>query len=301
MKRLPLRWSGLVLLLTLWWVCPAGAQPSNPAAATRHSLWKVEGGTNVVYLLGSFHLLKAEDYPLAPPMEAAFSNSTVVAFETDLEEMDKPETALKMMSQCALPAGQTLKEQLSPGLYEELSRHATQAGIPMMALDHLRPALAVMMIEVSALLKLGVNPEYGVDKYFFSRARKDGKTVVPLETMDFQIGLLTDFSKEEGELLVKTSLADIDNTKKDYDEMVAAWRIGDSAAMAKLLNQATQESPVIYKRLLSDRNRSWVPRVEELLRGNRKAIVIVGAGHLVGADGVVELLRKNKNLKVTQL
>ena len=300
MKRLPLRWSGLVLLLTLWWVCPAGAQPSNAAAATRHSLWKVEGGTNVVYLLGSFHLLKAEDYPLASAMEAAFSNSTVVAFETDLEEMDKPETALKMMSQCALPAGQTLKEQLSPGLYEELSRHATQAGVPMMALDNLRPALAVMMLEVSALLKLGVDPEYGVDKYFFGRARKDGKTIVPLETMDFQIGLLADFSKEEGELLVKTSLVDIDNTKKDYDQMVAAWRTGDSAAMAKLLNEATQESPVIYKRLVSDRNQSWVPRIEELLRGNKKTIVIVGAGHLVGSDGVVELLKK-KNLKVTQL
>jgi uncharacterized protein YbaP (TraB family) len=300
MKRLPLRWPSLVLLLTLWWVCPAGAQPSNPAAATRHSLWKVEGGTNVVYLLGSFHLLKAEDYPLPPPMEAAFSNSTVVAFETDLEEMDKPETALKMMSKCALPAGQTLKEQLSPGLYEELSRHATQAGVPMMALDNLRPALAVMMIEVSALLKLGVDPEYGVDKYFFNRARQNGKTIMPLETMDFQIGLLTDFSKEEGELLVRTSLVDIDNTKKDYDEMVAAWRIGDSTAMAKLLNQATQESPVIYKRLVSDRNQSWVPRIEELLRGNKKAVVIVGAGHLVGSDGVVELLLK-KNLKVTQL
>jgi hypothetical protein len=300
MKRLPLRWSGLALLLTLWGVCPAGAQPSNAAAATRHSLWKVEGGTNVVYLLGSFHLLKAEDYPLAPPIEAAFSNSTVAAFETDLEEMDKPETALKMMSKCALPAGQTLKEQLSPGLYEELRRHATQAGVPMMALDNLRPALAVMMLEVSALLKLGVDPEYGVDKYFFSRARKDGKTIVPLETMDFQIGLLTDFSKEEGELLVKTSLVDIDNTKKDYDQMVAAWRTGDSAAMAKLLNEATQESPVIYKRLVSDRNQSWVPRIEELLRGNKKAIVIVGAGHLVGSDGVVELLKK-KNLKVTQL
>jgi uncharacterized protein YbaP (TraB family) len=301
MKRLPLRWSGLALLLTLWGVCPAGAQPSNAAAATRHSLWKVEGGTNVVYLLGSFHLLKAEDYPLAPPMEAAFSNSTVAAFETDLEEMDKPETALKMMSKCALPAGQTLKEQLSPGLYEELNRHATQAGVPMMALDNLRPALAVMMLEVSALLKLGVDPEYGVDKYFFGRARKDGKTIVPLETMDFQIGLLTDFSKEEGELLVKTSLIDIDNAKKDYDEMVAAWRTGDSTAMAKLLNQATQESPVIYKRLVSDRNQSWVPRIEELLRGNKKAIVIVGAGHLVGSDGVVELLLKKKNLKVTQL
>jgi uncharacterized protein YbaP (TraB family) len=83
--------------------------------------------------------------------------------------------------------------------------------------------------------------------------------------------------------------------------MVAAWRTGDSTAMAKLLNQATQESPVIYKRLVSDRNQSWVPRIEELLRGNKKAIVIVGAGHLVGSDGVVELLLKKKNLKVTQL
>lgn len=300
MKRLPIHRAGLVLLLTLWLGCPAGAQPSHSPAAALHTLWKVENGTNVVYLLGSFHLLKPEDYPLAAPIEAAYSNSTVVAFETDLEEMQKPETALRMVSRCSLPPGETLKDQLPAAEYEDLTRHAAQAGVPMALVDHMRPAMAIMMIEVSALQKLGADPERGLDKYFFSRARKDGKTIVPLETVDFQVQLLTEFSKDEGELLVRTGLKEIDSTKKDFENALSAWRTGDSAALALYLNEAVQESPVIYKRLISDRNQSWVPRIEELLSGNKRAIVVVGAGHLVGNDGVVELLKKKK-LKVTQL
>jgi uncharacterized protein YbaP (TraB family) len=300
MKRRLMRCSSLVLLLTLCLGDRAGAQSSNAPAAARHSLWKVEAGTNTVYLLGSFHLLKAEDYPLPPVIEAAYSNSAVVVFETDLEEMEKPATTLRMMNRCSLPAGHTLKGELPSDLYENLIKHAAQAGVPLILLDPLRPAMAMMMIEVSALVKLGADPELGLDKHFFSRAQKDHKTIVPLETVDFQISLLTDFSKEEDELLVKSGLEEIDNTKRDFEATLTAWRTGDSAALAKFLNEAVQESPVIYKRLVSDRNQNWVPKIEELLRGNKNAIVIVGAGHLVGSDGVVELLKK-KNLKVTQL
>ena len=78
------------------------------------------------------------------------------------------------------------------------------------------------------------------------------------------------------------------------------WKTGDSATLENLLNEASREAPVVYKRMLTDRNERWVPKLEELLRGDKRVMAIVGAGHLVGPDGVVELLKK-RGWKITQL
>ncbi len=300
MKRPKFPAPGLLLLLAFSAVVPARGQPAGTNASALHALWKVEGKSNTVYLLGSVHLLKQDHYPLAAPIESAFSASKVVAFETDMEKMEQPETQFKLLSKAGLPDGETLKGQLSPAVYASFSRHAEEAGLPMLLFEHFRPAMAALTLEVMELQKLGLDPEHGIDKYFFERARKDGKQLVAFETVDFQIGLITDFTKEEGELLMKTTLEEIDNTKKLYADMVAAWQTGDAAKLAKLLNEAEQQAPVIYKRLVTDRNERWVPKIQDLLAGGQNAIVIVGAGHLVGSEGVVELLKK-KGLKVTQL
>jgi uncharacterized protein YbaP (TraB family) len=159
--------------------------------------------------------------------------------------------------------------------------------------------MAAISLVVLELKKLELDPEYGLDKHFFSRARESSKKVVPLETLDFQLSLLTDFTKEEGELLLKTTIRDMETMEKEFGELLQAWKTGDSGKLEKLLNEAKQEAPVIYKRLVTDRNRNWLPKLEELLRGKENAIAIVGAGHLVGTNGVVELLR-TKGYRVTQ-
>jgi uncharacterized protein YbaP (TraB family) len=138
-----------------------------------------------------------------------------------------------------------------------------------------------------------------LDKHFHDKATEESKKIVPLETVDFQISLVTDFTKEEGELLMKSTLKDLATLEKDLGDMFKAWETGDADKLNKFLNEAMQEAPVIFKRLVTDRNRNWLPKIEELAKGKENAIVIVGAGHLVGPEGVVELLKK-KGLKVTQ-
>src|SRR6185312_14560518 len=151
-----------------------------------HCLWKVEGASNVVYLLGSIHLLQATNYPLPAVIESAFTNSQIAVFETDIDKMDDPAQQMAMMTKLMLPQGETLKQNLSSNVYEALSKHAAEAGLPMAMLDHYRPAVAVTMVEVVELTTLGADPEYGVDKHFWKLARADGKRVIPLETVDFQ-------------------------------------------------------------------------------------------------------------------
>ncbi|HWX19393.1 MAG TPA: TraB/GumN family protein [Candidatus Binatia bacterium] len=287
------------LLLALLFIPPAQAQQAPVATTTHHSLWKVQGKSNAVYLLGSIHVLKKENYPLPQVMEAAFTNAAIAAFETDIGAMEQPDTQQKVLSKAQLPESETLQRQLSPGVYNSFTNHLQEAGLPVEIFEQFKPSVAAITLAALEMRKQGLDPEYGLDKHFFDRAGKEGKQIAELETLDFQIGLVTDFSKEEGELLVKTTLKDLDKLKTELGSMVKAWQTGDADSLEKLLNEASREAPVIYKRLLTDRNQRWLPKIEEWLRGDKNVVVIVGAGHLVGSEGVVELLRK-KGWKVIQ-
>ena len=280
-------------------ICLTVSVHAQTPAGTRHTLWKVQGKSNSVHLLGSIHVLKTSDYPLATPIEAAFSNAPIVAFETDIAAVDDPSVALKLLTKGQLLAGETLSTQVSPKIHKMWTDRLKESGLPVEMFEPFTPAMASLTIVMLEMQKLGLDPEQGVDKHFFALARKSGKEIVPFEPPDFQINLLTSFTKEEGELLMKSTLQDMDTLKKDLAEMLRAWKTGDEDKLEKLLNDATKESPAIFKRLVTDRNRNWLPKIEEMARGQKNAIVIVGAGHLVGKEGVVELLRQ-KGWKVTQ-
>lgn len=288
------------LILAVTFFCSFFAAETNAADTNLHSLWQLQGKSNVVYLLGSVHVLTEKDYPLAAPLENAFSNSKVAVFETSFGEMKKPETQLKMMVKAALPPGETLKDRLSPKLYADFQKQMEQAGLPDGAFDQFQPAMAAFTLMMIELQKLGADPANGMDQHFYQRAESEGKQIVPLETVEFEINLVTTFAKSEEEPLVRSLLEQIKDTKKAWDEMITAWKTGDSASLEKLLNDSMKDSPAIFKRLLTDRNQTWVPKIEELLRGSDNAVVIVGAGHLVGTNGVVEMLRR-KGIPIKQL
>lgn len=305
MKSFKIEAVRIILLLAIGAAFPVAAQEAGktaagaPKTATKHSLWKIEGKKASVYLLGSIHVLKSSDYPLAPQIETAFSNSDIVAFETDIAALEDPATAMKMMGKMQLPEGETLETQLAPDVYKLFKKHADDSGMPAMLLEKMKPAMAAMMIEVLELTKLGLEPDKGVDKHFFGIAREASKQIIPLETVEFQMNLLTDFTKEEGQAMMKATLKDVENIKSDLADLLAAWKTGESGKLDKMLNEAMQDSPAIYKRLVTQRNHNWIPKVEELAKGDKNAIVIVGAAHLVGKEGVVELI-KDKGYKVVQ-
>jgi uncharacterized protein YbaP (TraB family) len=279
-SRYPAR-VGLVLsTLTLAATLSAGNLP----------LWKVEGGKATVWLLGSVHFLKASDYPLPAPIEAAYDEAQVVVFETDMAALQSPAVQLQLVSKGRLPEGTQLSDQLSKPTYEKLMEHAARAGLPAFILDSMKPSLAVTMIVAAELARLGFDPEHGVDLYFHGKSEADGKKIAALETVEFQIDLITGFSAEEGEVMVETSLEELETVSGVFTELVSSWRKGDTASLDKWLNEAKKEAPTIMKRLLTDRNKQWTPKIRELADGNVPVLVVVGAGHLVGSDSVIELL-----------
>ena len=300
MKERRIKCIGAFLLLASFILQPLAAQENGGAVTNRHSLWKVQGKNNVVYLLGSIHLLKPENFPLPSALETAFSNSQVAVFETDVEKLADPQLQATLMSKAQLPAGQTLKQHLSAETYAAFTNQATESGLPVEMLESMKPPMAAMMLSMVAVAKLGADPAKGLDKYFADKARQEGKQVIGLETADFQIDMITSFPEDEDDLVMKSSLKEIETMKQSYGDIVTAWQTGNGAAIEKLLNDSLRDTPAIFKRMVTDRNQNWAPRIEELLHGDKNAIVIVGVAHLVGKDGVVELL-KGKGLKVRQL
>lgn len=291
------------LLLSLLAFLPLLLQPvaaQQPgAAATRQPLWKIEGKQATVYLLGSVHFLKKENYPLAAPIMSAFEKAKVAVFETDMEALEKPELQMKLMTKSVLPEGESLRSQLSPKLYEQLTVQLKETGLPVEVVEKLKPGMVALTIALVEMQKLGLDAKLGVDQHFHQLARKAGKEVMGLETPEFQMELLTGFSKAEGEAILKSTLKDIGTLKQKLGELIKSWQTGDMKTVATLLNEAMEEHPELYKRMVVERNKRWVPKIEELARGDKDAIIIVGTGHLAGKQSVIELLEKN-GLKVTQ-
>jgi uncharacterized protein YbaP (TraB family) len=299
MRALRILFYGWLALLVLP-VSRLAAQETHPAASGLHCLWKAQGKSNVVYMLGTVHLLRDTDYPLPQVMESAFTNSRIAVFEVDLDKADDPVYSMGLVQKAILPHGQTLSQLLPAKVYGSLSNHVQELGMPMMMFDSMKPGMAIVMLEAMELTKLGADPQYGEDEHFFKLAKESGRQIVPLETIEFQLDLMMSFDGPDLELLIEKSLEDIDNEKKEYADLVAAWKQGDSAGLETMLNEMRTNAPPIFKKLVSDRTASWVPKVNDLLNGSQNAIIIVGAGHLVGPDGLVELLKK-QGVKVTQL
>ena len=268
--------------------------------ATKHSLWKVEGRTNAMYLFGSIHFLKKDFYPLPQPIEDAYKQSQVVVFEADLNEVDSPDAQIKMIQSGKAAEGETLKDTLSKETYAKLEAHLKESGLPVAIFDPLRPWMVGVALISTEILKLGYSPEDGVDKYFFAKAKKDKKETVPLETLDFQLGLFASLTKEEQDSMLRETLQEISNFKKDLQGIIDAWKTGDTQALDKFMLESMRDYPQLHKKLLIDRNKQWVDKLQKLHASGKTVFVVVGAAHLVGKDSLVDLLTA-KGLKARQL
>ena len=269
-------------------------------AQGKHFLWKVEApGGAVAYLLGSLHVLTADSYPLPAAIEKAFAESKTLVEEVDLDEISDPMAMMGALAKAMLTDGQTLDKIIAPSTYADVKKRAEDVGLPMLALDRMKPWLVAVTLMAPTLQAAGFKPEFGVDRHFFDRATARGMKRQALETVAYQLDRFDAMPVPVQEVLLKTTIADLDTQVNDVKQMVRAWSAGDAAAVEKLTLTSFKDSPELYKRLLVERNENWVPHVEKCLAGNAGCFIVVGAAHLVGRDGLPALLAK-KGMKVTQ-
>ncbi len=262
------------------------------AGKTRNTLWGIKSETNVVYLLGSLHLLKSENYPVDPQIEFAFRDSQVIVFEFDLREMEQQKNQELMFKKGTLPQGESLKNRLSNETYTLAHKKCAQLGLDIAAFQQLKPWLFSITITMMELQRLGFNPQFGLDKYLFAKAIKTNKRIMGLETIEYQIDLFDRLPEKTQDALVMQTLRDFDVIEEQASSMIEAWSVGDLVKLEALLHENLKEFPAIYEALFSRRNKNWISKIESLFGKPEHYMVVIGAGHLVGDGGILEMLRR---------
>jgi uncharacterized protein YbaP (TraB family) len=290
----------LVLGFVLTCAAAAAGQQDQPEASFKHCLWSVEAGANTIYLLGSLHVLKSDAYPLAEVIENAYSSSRMLIFETDMNAMANPAVQQKMIALGLYPDGQTLDQHLSDETKKLLKKKISEIGLPMQQFAQFKPWFIALTLATFELQRLGYNPIYGIDMHFFNRAKEDEKELGFFEPVEYQIELLGRMTDQDQESFLNQTLEEMDIIAELAEDLTKYWKSGDAENLYQLMNRSFKDHPEIRDRLLVERNKKWISQIEKLMKTNKNVLVVVGAGHLVGPDSVVELLKK-KGYSVKQM
>jgi len=276
-------------------LCLASAVLSTAARAdgALHALWELHGKHNTVYILGSIHVLRPSDYPLAPAVLNAYGNAKSIFMEVNLQEIDSQQMQMELLASARLPEGKTLPDIMGKERYARAGALAREVGIDISIFDAFAPWFVAEAISQLQLQQLGFQPTSGVEMFFLEHARSDGKSVAGLETVHDQIALFTALSLDAQADYLISSLEEAHDFPKEVDDMVHAWQRGDTVWFADQLKSEFGRDPALYQSLLVARNRKWVPKIEALLNDDKNYLVIVGTGHLVGQGSVIELLGKD--------
>jgi uncharacterized protein YbaP (TraB family) len=198
-----------------------------------------------------------------------------------------------MMEHGMLKDGTTLRGLIGEDRYRRVSVEAERLGVPTEVMDQLQPwVLGMQLIELQ-YAQLGFDPAQGVEQQLQHRAQGDHKAISGLETVDEQLGVLQGMSYPDQARFLDMIVTDMKDVEGETDSVVRAWRSGDSAKLAALLGDEYKSFPALYRTLVTDRNKRWVPQIERLLHSSQDYFVVVGALHLVGDGGLLELMRRD--------
>ena len=169
---------------------------------------------------------------------------------------------------------------------------AEKAAIPLELLAQTEPWLAAITVEQLMLTRIGFNPDYGVENHLTERAIADQKEILGLESMDDQLQMLDGLPMAVQQALLLQTLEEGLEIETLMNELITAWRFGDIETLERTMLKDMQDHPELYRQLVVDRNRNWVGQIVALLDEPEDYLIVVGALHLIGDDGVPRMLDK---------
>ncbi len=281
--------AALCLLCSL--ICGVAARAQSP-------VWAVHGARNTVYLAESVHLLRSGESTLPPAFDRAYAASSTIVMELDLSRLDTATMQSWMLAHGMLPEETTLRQSVGDRLYQRVAAESGRLGLPIESLQRFEPWVVALTLADLEYLKLGYDPEQGVERQIERRAERDGKEIRGLETLDEQLGQLEHLTPDQQSRFLDLTVDEMHEAERDTDDLLSAWRAGDTRKLAELLSGDYQTFPELYRALVTDRNARWMPQIEGFLEADHDYLVIVGALHLVGPGGLLELARRD-GLSVT--
>ena len=263
------------------------------AANDKLLFWEVELQAAHVYLLGSMHLASADVYPLREGIMQAWERADRLAVELDISGSRGLDIQAAMLARGRYPAGKSLSDDLKPETWAALRERLEANGLPPALMQALKAGLVVTTLSAMEMMKLGLDPEQGIDRYFLNLAA-GAKPILELETIDEQLDVVLD--TPDPEVLVAQTLDQLADLDGIMSTLVSSWKQGDAQALSRLVLEEPlithPEYAPLQKRLFDDRNLTMTERIMQLQTSGGTLFVVVGAGHLIGEQGIIALLRQ---------
>jgi len=237
------------------------------------------------------HLLRASESKLPAAFDKAYADSASLVMEIDMDDLNPTEAQGLMLEKGIYSGDETLSDVIGKARFDKLDKQAGEMGIPSEALERFQPWMAAMTLAELQLAKLGFDPDSGVEKQLTAHAMSDRKQITGFETLDEQLSLLADLSAPDQIKFLDLTLEEMQEMKGETDSLIAAWRAGNAAKLANILSEEYGVAPGLYATLVSDRNRRWIPQIEKLLKSDQNVMVVVGTLHIVGKNGLLDLLK----------
>lgn len=268
-------------------------------------IWRATSKTATLYLVGSIHFGTSEMYPLPPIYQVAFDQASVLVEE--IKDPDNFAAIGPIMQKYAMyPAGDSLSKHLKPATLDKLKEYCIKNAIPFERMDQLRPWVVSLLIPMMPMLKAadtggaaspGSSPfAIGIDAYFAKKAHEAKKPIVGVETLEQQVKLIMGLAPDDIDKTLMVELRPQSGSHKLDDlAIVKDWTKGDAVAAAEAIGEAH-----LPRALLEDRNHRMADVCDSYLKANKPCLLVVGAGHMVGKEGIVELLRA-KGYRVEQI
>jgi len=275
---------------------PAWAQAPAATVGTgsSHYLWQVSSMTNRIYLFGTVHAGKASWYPFPDVVEKAIDESRVIAVEADITNQ---EAMTKSAGAMIYVPPDSLQKHVSPADYARFQKQLAKYSIPEATMTSLKPFMAVSLLVFSEWGRLGYLPAYGVDLQLLSKAHQQKKRVVELEGVETQIALMESLTEKEGAQLFAGTLTALESglSAEQITGIVNAWQTGDPKLLLEIASKYNAEVPgakAFEEKFIWSRHDDMVKKIEGFLASKDKTFVAVGALHLAGERGLVEMLKK---------
>ncbi len=259
-------------------------------ALAESPVWTVSNGENTIYLAGTLHVLKAEDFPLPAQFKQAYQSSDDVYFEVDLVQFNSDDVQSQLSSRVAWNDGTTLEDVLSPPVLQRLQAQLDNYGIPLGMIAHYKPGPAAITVSMLEMQRLGMS-EAGVEDHVMQWVSTDDRDVFGLETAEKQISFLLEMGGSTPDDIIGFTIDDLSGLEEQVDILRTAWRSGDVDEIDQsILHDMRSAYPKIYQQLIVERNNNWIPELKALLADSDTEMVLVGIGHLAGPDSLLKLL-----------
>jgi len=252
------------------------------------AMWVVKDADSTIYLLGTFHLTKPSMDWRSDKIDTAFEESD----ELWLEATDNGDVAALqgLVVKYGLDRAHPLSRKLSSDDWARVQSAAKVGGVPVTAVEQMRPWLAAVSLVVAPAVKQGYDPAKGADKLLEASAMAARKTIKTFETPEQQILMFASLSEESEVAMLVQSLDDLASSTNYVDRMADAWMAGDIGALEAMSVGRLKDAPELYDTMFVRRNLDWCDQIAAMMKGAGTSFIAVGAGHLVGDQSVPAIL-----------